>query len=209
MSITKKEIVLVNLQKLQDEFTLELGNKVNNQWVRTENHFEKYGVLIEINNELKHLVIVEGLEDNGVNNAITVNSHWIFDGFVWGKKSNQRLVKENENVKRFIEGQGFNIYTSSWKYLKLVNNQPVYLDSELNKNEIWVFGNEILKEIFQEDGSSFEPKQYESYEPKQYEKLGLQPNVFDAYSFNEKIIRPMQLNDIINRFPNVGEELTF
>lgn len=197
MAITKKEIVLVNLQKLQDEFTLELGQKVNNQWVRTDNHFEKYGVLIEVNNELKHLVIVEGLEDNGVNNAITVNSHWFFDGFVWGKKSNQRLVKENENIKRFIEGQGFNIYTSSWKYLKIVNNQPIYLDSELNKNEIWVFGNEILKE----DGTS--------YEPKQYEKLGLQPNVFDAYSFNEKIIRPMQLNDIINRFPNIGEELIF
>lgn len=197
MSITKKEIVLVNLQKLQDEFTLELGNKVNNEWVRTENHFEKYGVLIEVNNELKHLVIVEGLEDNGVNNAITVNSHWFFDGFVWGKKSNQRLVKENENIKRFIEGQGFNIYTSSWKYLKFVNNQPIYLDSELNKNEIWVFGDEILKE----DGTS--------YEPKQYKKIGLQPNVFDAYSFNEKIIRPMQLNDVINRFPNVGEELIF
>lgn len=217
MAITKKEIVLVNLQKLQDEFSLEFGVELLNngvsyspkKWDRTSNAYEKYGVLIEVDNEFKHLIIIEGLEDNGVNNAKTLLSHWYYDGYVWVKKPQQRLSKENINIQRFIEGQNFDIWTSSWKYLKLVDGKPVYLDSEKDKDEIWVFGNEILKEVFQEDGTSFEPKQYESYEPKQYEKLGLKPNVFDAYEFNESFIRPSQLNEIINRFPNIDEALVF
>ena len=217
MAITKKEIVLVNLQKLQDEFSLEFGVELLNngvsyspkKWDRTSNAYEKYGVLIEVDNKIKHLVIIEGLDDNGVNNAKTLLSHWYYDGYVWVKKPQQRLSKENINIQRFIEGQNFDIWTSSWKYLKLVDGKPVYLDSEKDKDEIWVFGNEILKEVFQEDGTSFEPKQYESYEPKQYEKLGLKPNVFDAYEFNESFIRPSQLNEIINRFPNIDEALVF
>lgn len=215
--VTKKEIVLVNMQKLQDEFSLEFGVELLNngvsyspkKWDRTSNAYEKYGVLIEVDNEFKHLIIIEGLEDNGVNNAKTLLSHWYYDGYVWVKKPQQRLSKENINIQRFIEGQNFDIWTSSWKYLKLVDGKPVYLDSEKDKDEIWVFGNEILKEVFQEDGTSFEPKQYESYEPKQYEKLGLKPNVFDAYEFNESFIRPSQLNEIINRFPNIDEALVF
>ncbi len=215
--VTKKEIVLVNMQKLQDEFTLEFGVELLNngvsydpkKWDRTSNAYEKYGVLIEVDNEIKHLVIIEGLDDNGVNNAKTILSHWYFDGYVWVKKPQQRLSKENANTQRFIEGQNFDIWTSSWKYLKIVDGKPVYLDSEKDKDLIWVFGNEILKEIFQEDGTSFEPKQYESYEPKQYEKLGLKPNVYDAYEFNESFIRPSQLSEIINRFPSVDEPLTF
>lgn len=215
--VTKKEIVLVNMQKLQDEFSLEFGVELLNngvsyspkKWDRTSNAYEKYGVLIEVDNEFKHLIIIEGLEDNGVNNAKTLLSHWYYDGYVWVKKPQQRLSKENINIQRFIEGQNFDIWTSSWKYLKLVDGKPVYLDSEKDKYEIWVFGNEILKEVFQEDGTSFEPKQYESYEPKQYEKLGLKPNVFDAYEFNESFIRPSQLNEIINRFPNIDEALVF
>lgn len=215
--VTKKEIVLVNMQKLQDEFSLEFGVELLNngvsyspkKWERTSNAYEKYGVLIEVDNEFKHLIIIEGLEDNGVNNAKTLLSHWYYDGYVWVKKPQQRLSKENINVQRFIEGQNFDIWTSSWKYLKLVDGKPVYLDSEKDKDEIWVFGDEILKEVFQQDGTSFEPKQYESYEPKQYEKLGLKPNVFDAYEFNESFIRPSQLSEIINRFPNIDEPLIF
>jgi hypothetical protein len=203
--VTKKEIVLVNMQKLQDEFSLEFGVELLNngvsyspkKWDRTSNAYEKYGVLIEVDNEIKHLVIIEGLDDNGVNNAKTLLSHWYFDGIIWVKKPQQRLSKENANTQRFIEGQNFDIWTSSWKYLKIVDGKPVYLDSEKDKDLIWVFGNEIL----QEDGTS--------YEPKQYEKLGLKPNVFDAYEFNESLIRPSQLNEIINRFPSVDEPLTF
>ena len=232
--VTKKEIVLVNMQKLQDEFSLEFGVELLNngvsynpkKWDRTLNAYEKYGVLIEVDNEFKHLIIIEGLEDNGVNNAKTLLSHWYYDGYVWVKKPQQRLSKENINIQRFIEGQNFDIWTSSWKYLKLVDGKPVYLDSEKDKDLIWVFGNEIFdtsKEIFDtnneilnEEGNSFEPKQYasfepkqyESYEPKQYEKLGLKPNVFDAYEFNESFIRPSQLSEIINRFPSVDEPLT-
>lgn len=203
--ITKKEIVLVNMQKLQDEFNLEFGVELLNngvsynpkKWDRTSNAYEKYGVLIEVDNEIKHLTIIEGLDDNGVNNAKTILSHWYFDGIVWVKKPQQRLSKENANTQRFIEGQNFDIWTSSWKYLKIVDGKPVYLDSEIDKDLIWVFGNEIL----QEDGTS--------YEPKQYEKLGLKQNVYDAYEFNESFIRPSQLSEIINRFPSIDEPLTF
>jgi hypothetical protein len=189
MNQISKQKVLVNLQKLQDNFELEL---VENR----TGAFEKYGVLITYDNGCKYLIIVEGLTDNGVNNAETPLNHWLYDGFVWSLKSKQRLTKENELTPIFVEAQNFNIWTSAWKYCKLVNGQIVYLTLD---SDIYDFGDEILKEKMQEDGTSFEPKQYESHEPKQFEKT-LKAGVTDSYSMQEMVIREMQLNDIINRF---------
>jgi hypothetical protein len=176
MNQISKEKVLVNLQKLQDNFELELVEK------RT-GAFEKYGVLITYDNGYKYLIIVEGLTDNGVNNAETPLNHWMYDGFVWSLKSKQRLSKENEINPIFVEAQNFNIWTSAWKYCKLVNGQIVYLTLD---SDIYDFGDEILKE----DGTS--------YDPIQYEKI-LKEGVTDSYSMQEKVIREMQLNDILNR----------
>jgi hypothetical protein len=177
MNQISKEKVLVNLQKLQDNFELEL---VENR----TGAFEKYGVLITYDNGYKYLIIVEGLTDNGVNNAETPLNHWLYDGFVWSLKSKQRLSKENELNPIFVEAQNFNIWTSAWKYCKLVNGQIVYLSLD---SDIYDFGDEILNE----NG--------ESYEPKQYVKT-LKEGVTDSYSMQEKVIREMQLNDILNRF---------
>jgi hypothetical protein len=219
MLITNKQNVIVNMQELEDNFNLVTV-------AHRTGAYEKYGVLIEIDNQQKHLVIVEGLEDNGVNTAVTKLSHWYFDGYLWVNKPKQRLSKENENIKRFVEGQNFDIWTSTWKYLKIVNNKPVYLDSVLDAEQIWHNGAEILnlqdekfnleQEILNENGesfepkqyASFEPKQYNSYEPKQYEKI-LNSGIMDAYTFNEMIIRPSQLSEISNRFPSIGEVLNF
>lgn len=172
-----KEKVLVNLQKLQDNFELELVEK------RT-GAFEKYGVLITYDNGYKYLIIIEGLSDNGVNNAETPLNHWMYDGFVWSLKSKQRLTKENEINPLFVDAQGFNIWTSSWKYCKNENGKIFYLTLD---SEIYDFGGEILNE----NG--------ESYDPKQYVKT-LKVGVTDSYSMQEMVIREMQLNDILNRF---------
>ena len=177
MKQISKEKVLVNLQKLQDNFELEIVEK------RT-GAYEKYGVLITYDNGYKYLIVIEGLTDNGVNNAETPLSHWFFDGYVWSLKPRQRLEKENEVSKIFIADQNFNIWTSSWKYCKIENGQIVYLTLD---SDIYDFGDEILKE----DGTSHDPKQFVKT---------LKEGVTDAYSVQEKVIRDMQLNDILNRF---------
>lgn len=201
------EEVLINLQKLENEFILEFGLEIKKEdgssyspkrWKRS-GAYEKYATLVINSNNTQELIVIEGTEENGVNNSVTILTHWLFDGILWQKKSTERLRIENQNVLRFIEGQGFNIYTASWKYCKIENGQIIFLDNELDKDIIWHNGNEIMQEKLQEDGTSFEPKQYESKEPKEYEKI-LNSNITNAYEVYESIIRPTQLAEIAKRY---------
>ena len=201
--------ILVNLQELQDNF--ELVIVPNNK--RT-GAYEKWGVYNENADGTIDLDIIEGLDDNGVTNAKTLLSHWYFDGFIWGKKSQQRLIKENEINRKYLKDQDFNIWTSTDKYCKIVNGKVIYLE---NDSDIYDFGAEILnqnsekfntnEEILNEHGQSFEPKKYASFEPKQFNSYDpkqfvktIKVGVCNAYEVNESQIRPIQLAEILARY---------
>lgn len=189
-TIVSKNSVMVDYTKIENQ-TIPVIDIVT---TKTEN--TKYAAMIVLSDGTEHLIIVEGILDNGSNRARTPLTHFIKTGDIWERKSQNRLDQENSNIVRFVKEQGYEIWTQIGKFVTIVNNKPKYLDPITDKDEIY---NKV--EVLDENGNSFEPKQYEYTTVKQ--------GVMDAYLFNEEVIRPSQVNAVLDRYPSVGQELTF